>query len=308
MILKKAFYSLLFLLLGLSFTSFCQLTETYEIQDFSPEVLSKNHIRIITGWEYHSSEKNSKITLKTKQSYRLFDRGGRLIEEIFYWEYSDIGHLNKKFNYDTLGRLKKMTQAFGDSIELVEYYEYDSLHRVAAWKVDFTEGGDEFDFTKYINYDHHGNPVSQRIQLKDRERNDTIKNYYEGDDLVLSLKLSDTSSVADSIVYQRNLGDTLWKKSYYEGGTIIYKQTLIQDKESRVYRTINYKDGKLLKINYHRYHMNGNILQNRTFHHYVQGNFKKIYTYDEKGLPKTKVVYKNKEDPETIVKYEFGYY
>lgn len=289
--------------------SYSQLTETYEIQDFSPETISKNHLRIITGWEYQPTANNSKIVVKTKQSYELFDRGGRLIEQEYYWGYSDIGHLIKKFKYDTLGRLKKMSQSFGDSLELTEYYTYDSLSKLVSWKVDFAEGGDEFDFVKTYEYDQFDNPILQTIKLKDRSRVDTLKNFYDANnELSLTLKYSDTTKIADSIVYKRHLGDTVWNKLYYTNGVIIYKQSYIIQNGVQVYRTTDYRNGRLHKINYHKYDEYGNILENRTFHHYVQGNFKKVYSYNDKFFPVDKKVYKNKDEPETIVKFEYGYY
>lgn len=294
-----------------------------DFQQFSREVIRKQKVKKITAYEKEylkpfydyqaiiipDSAMLAEINYKGEvQSIETFDTLGRIIQKENFWKYSDLGNVKYHYVWDLNDRIQMIEYYKDSTLQVKEEFFYDLFGSMVLWKVRVFEQNMIL-FKKYEN-DKKGNPIRINIFIgQDKIRQDSVSYTYDHlDRIIKELGFDQYGHNIDSIAYSYKSGDTLALTEFFVSGK---RDKTILVKENKLYKThkkVQFSDGDFMGTSYDIYDKKGNISKEKNIHHYSQLNYEKKYTYSPKGIPLLKKVYKNGEDPETLVTFEVEYW
>lgn len=290
-----------------------QNTPFDKLQTYSADGIAEKNIKSITGYEFHYHPDldipDSLIVAGQRQTFEAFDRSGRITEKINFWEYADFGSQRKVYGYDSVGNVIHYQQFSGDSLERTEKLSYNELNNVVQWMIDFSD--EEFpDVEKHVEYIDPDIPIVALIKQKEEViAKDSMHTYYDVyGRSVIELVFNENGDVRDSVVYKYNMGDTIYSQYIYTDGQIANKNYLIELYDLFFYRTEEYHANRFIGVVYKMYNQVGNLIKEKRIHHFPDMNYEIKYIYDDNADLVHKEVYKNKVDPEFVVKFDVKYY
>lgn len=307
-------------------TSFFSLAQPglSDFQHFSREVLSKQRVKKIIAYEkvyekpfydykaiiIPDSAMLAEVSNKGEvQSIETFDTLGRIVQKENFWKYSDLGHVKYTYVWDANDRIQVIEYYKDSTLQVKEEFFYDLFGSMVLWKVRVFEQNMIL-FKKYEN-DTKGNPMRINIFIgKDKIRQDSVAYTYDKlDRVVKELGFDQFGHNIDSISYAyKNAAATEPASSeFFVSGKRDKTLLVKENKLYKTYKKIQFSDGDFMGSSYDIYDRKGNIAKEKNIHHYSQLNYEKKYTYTTQGIPLTKKVYKNGEDPEMLVTFEVVY-
>ena len=318
----RLFISLIFCV-TMSFLSFSQPSLS-DFQHFSREILSKQKVKRVVAYEKEyekpfydykaiiipDSAMLAELSNKGEiQSIETFDTLGRIVQKENFWKYSDLGNVKYTYVWDANDRIQ-VIEYYKDSIlQVKEEFYYDMLGNMVLWKVRVFEQNMIL-FKKYEN-DKKGNPIRINIFIgQDKIRQDSVAYTYDKlNRVVKELGFDQFGHNIDSISYAYNNANatTAASSEFFVSGK---RDKTLLVKENKLYKThkkIQFSDGDFMGSTYDIYDKKGNISKEKNIHHYSQLNYEKQYFYAPNGIPLLKKVYKNGQDPETLVTFEVEY-
>lgn len=311
----------LFFLIWVSILGFSQPILT-DFQNFSRYVLSKQRVKKIVSYEKEyekpfydykaiiipDSAMLAEVSYKGEiQSIETFDTLGRIIQKENFWKYSDLGNVKYTYLWDANDRIQ-VIEYYKDSAQQVkEEFFYDIMGSMVLWKVRVFEQNMIL-FKKYEN-DKKGNPVRINIFMgQDRIRQDSVAYSYDKlDRVVKELGFDQHGHKIDSIAYSFRSGDTLTLTQFFVSGKRDKTQLVSENKLFKTHKKIQFSDEEFMGSTYRIYDKKENIVKEKNIHYYSQLNYEKKYSYSPEGIPLLKQVYKNREEPETLVTFEVEY-
>ncbi len=318
----KLFAGLNFCML-ISFLSAAQ-PKLSDFQHFSREVLSKEGVKKIVAFEKEyekpfydykaiiipDSAMLAEIAHKGEiQSIETFDTLGRIVQKENFWKYSDLGNVKYTYVWDANDRIQVIEYYKDSTLQVKEEFFYDILGSMVLWKVRVFEQNMIL-FKKYEN-DKKGNPIRINIFIgKDKIRHDSVTYTYDIlGRVVKELGFDQFGNNIDSISYSYKKADATEPElsEFFVSGKRDKTLLVKENKLYKTYKKVQFSDGDFMGSTYDIFDKRGNISKEKNIHHYSQLNYEKEYSYSPAGIPLLKKVYKNGEDPETLVTFEVEY-
>ena len=313
---------LLLFFISCAFITIAQPT-LLDLQKFSPDNIKKNKIKSITTYEkgydkpYYdyksiiipdSATMAESLELGIRQSLEHYDTLGRIISRENYFEYSDAGLITQKYVWDINHNINIIEHYKDSTLERKEEFFYDMVGNMILWKVSVY--AESFILFKKYEHNKQGDPVKIKIFIgKDLVRADSIAYTYDVQGRITNERGFDMYKAnLDSIAYAHHQGDTLFIQEIFIRGK---RDKTNLHKKNSLYTTrklTSFSDGDFMGSNYSIFNKEGNIATEKSIHHYSQLNYTKEYTYNHKGIPMLKRIYKNKEEPDVLVNFDIDFY
>ncbi len=286
-----------------------------EIQKFPKEVILEHGIMKIIGWEYAVNDTVTTVDTTNikpfKQTEEIYDTNGRLVSKENFWPYSDEEPLKRLFYYDEQDRIIKYEEYHGLKLGVTEQFTYDEKNNMETWLAEFSKRKKRNkNFLETVEYDSLSSPVKMSVKIgrKVRLEHDIENTYNDNNQRITEVCRDNKKRLVDSVAYTYpEESDTVYVKKIYQGKAkkLFMVQAYIDKSDgTEVYRNEEYLHNKFMGVKYYILNKNKGMIQERSIHHYPELNFTKVYIYDELNLIKEKQVYKNKENPVAIIKYE----